>query len=194
MATAAKAPARRVPGQPDMWIFVLIEAVTFTAYFAAYMLYRMGDPQTFLAGQATLDQDMGMANTLLLLTSSLCMARAVNAVHGGNIGAAQREIALTALFGLGFIACKIAEWHAKLAAGLTLSTSLFYSFYYFLTAIHVFHVVVGFVVLAVVHARLGQAAPDAPGADLEAVQTGATYWHMVDFLWVFIFALLYVMR
>jgi nitric oxide reductase NorE protein len=26
------------------------------------------------------------------------------------------------------------------------------------------------------------------------VETGATYWHMVDLLWIVIFALLYVMR
>jgi nitric oxide reductase NorE protein len=29
---------------------------------------------------------------------------------------------------------------------------------------------------------------------LSIVETGATYWHMVDLLWIVIFALLYVMR
>jgi nitric oxide reductase NorE protein len=29
---------------------------------------------------------------------------------------------------------------------------------------------------------------------ISMVETGATYWHLVDLLWVVIFALLYVMR
>jgi nitric oxide reductase NorE protein len=54
----------------------------------------------------------------------------------------------------------------------------------------VLHVLVGFVVLAVVVYQLQSPARRSQ----EIVETGATYWHMVDFLWVVIFALLYVMR
>jgi len=179
-----------IPGERDMWLFVLFEALTFTAYFFAYMVYRLGDPATFLAGQATLDQNFGAANTLILLTSSLFMARAVARVRGGDSGGARREIVITLLFGLAFLVSKAMEYQAKFAAGITLSTNLFYTFYFFLTGIHVLHVLIGFVILSVVWLRLGRTSQRS----LEQVQTGATYWHMVDFLWVFIFALLYVMR
>ena len=37
--------------------------------------------------------------------------------------------------------------------------------------------------------------PWSPGrCSQELVETGSTYWHTIDFLWVLIFALLYVMR
>jgi nitric oxide reductase NorE protein len=185
-----KPAARLVPGQPDMWAFVLFEALTFTAYFTAYMLYRMGDPALFLASQSTLDQNFGAANTLVLLTSSLFMAQCVTAVRAGRLPTARVHLRITAGLGVAFLALKAAEWSEKLRQGITLSTNLFFSFYYFLTAIHVFHVLVGLGVLVFVHRRLGEARPDGLGV----AQTGATYWHMVDFLWVFIFALLYVMR
>jgi nitric oxide reductase NorE protein len=184
------ARTRGVPGQPDMWAFVLFEALTFTAYFTAYMLYRMGEPALFLASQARLDQNFGVANTLVLLTSSLFMAQCVREVRAGRLAAARVHLRATGGFGLAFLALKAAEWSEKLHQGITLSTNLFFSFYYFLTAIHVFHVLVGFGVLTFVHQRLRDPGQD----DLRLVRTGATYWHMVDFLWVFIFALLYVMR
>lgn len=179
-----------IPGERDMWYFVLFEALIFTAYFIAYMVYRMGDPELFLAGQATLDQNYGAANTLILLTSSLFMAMAVNAVRGGNLSSGRRNIVITLAFGALFIVSKGFEYAAKMKVGIVLSTNLFYSFYYFLTAIHVLHVLIGFVILTIVWLQLRNASQQ----NLEQVQTGATYWHMVDFLWVFIFALLYVMR
>ena len=78
----------------------------------------------------------------------------------------------------------------KLREGFEFSTNEFFSFYYFLTGIHVLHVLIGFVVLGVVVYQLW--SPERRSQEI--VETGATYWHMVDFLWVIIFALLYVMR
>jgi nitric oxide reductase NorE protein len=48
----------------------------------------------------------------------------------------------------------------------------------------------GYVVLGVVVFQLW--SPQRRSQEI--VETGATYWHMIDFLWVIIFALLYVMR
>ena len=78
----------------------------------------------------------------------------------------------------------------KISDGYTFSTNAIFSFYYFLTGIHVLHVLMGFGALAVVAYELYSPARRS----LEIIATGATYWHMVDFLWVIIFALLYVMR
>jgi nitric oxide reductase NorE protein len=52
------------------------------------------------------------------------------------------------------------------------------------------HLLIGFVVLGVVVYQLRSPARRSQ----ELVETCATYWHTVDFLWVLIFALLYVVR
>lgn len=189
-ASATSWRAQFAPGQPDMWVFVLFEATTFAAYFIAYMLYRMGAPDLFLESQANLNQDFGAANTLLLLTSSLFMVRCVDAVRRQRHAAAQSQLLLTIACGIAFLSSKFVEWSIEIERGFVFSRNLFFQFYYFLTAIHVLHVLIGFIVLGVVFNRLRQ--PDAGTQKL--VETGATYWHMVDFLWVIIFALLYVMR
>jgi nitric oxide reductase NorE protein len=179
-----------VPGQPDMWVFVLFEGLTFGAYFVVYMLYRMGNPDLFLRSQARLNPEFGVANTLVLLTSSWFMARCVRSARRADYRAALVNVSLTAVCGLLFVGSKIFEWSIKIHQGLVFSTNEFFWFYYFLTAIHVLHVLIGFIVLGVVMYQLAGRGRRSQ----EIVETGATYWHMVDFLWVIIFALIYVMR
>jgi nitric oxide reductase NorE protein len=187
---AAAQPARVVPGQPDMWALVLFEALLFTSYFVVYMVCRVQDPELFLHSQAELDPRLGVFNTLVLLVSSWSIARCVQSARERAYRAALKNVFLTLLFGLVFFVSKLLEWHGEVQKGFTLTIDEFFSFYYFLTGIHLIHVLVGFVVLGVVIYQLRSPARRSQ----EIIETCATYWHMVDFLWVIIFALLYVMR
>jgi nitric oxide reductase NorE protein len=181
---------RFVPGQPDMWAFVLFEAFVFTAYFTVYVFARAQSPELFRESQAHLDLRIGVLNTLVLLTSSLFAARCVHAARAGGYRAATANAFLTMLFGFVFLASKVREWALAIGQGFTFTRDDFSSFYYFLTAIHFLHLLIGFVALAVAVRELRSPARRSQ----EVVETCATYWHTIDFLWVLIFALLYVMR
>lgn len=187
---ATTQPARFVPGQPDMWVFVLFEALVFTAYFTVYVVRRTRSPGLFLESQAHLNLRVGVFNTLVLLASSWSVARCVQAARERSFRAALTNAFLTMLFGFVFLVSKILEWAAEIGQGFTLTTDEFFSFYYFLTAIHFIHLLIGFVVLGVAVHQLWSPARRSQ----EVIETCATYWHTVDFLWVLIFALLYVMR
>jgi nitric oxide reductase NorE protein len=179
-----------VPGQPDMWVFVLFEALVFTAYFTVYVVSRIRSPDLFLESQAHLSLRVGVFNTLVLLASSWSVARAVQATRQGSFQAALTNVFLTMFFGFVFLVSKVLEWAAEIGQGFTFTSDEFFSFYYFLTAIHFIHLLIGFVALAVaVHQLCGPARRSE-----EVIETCATYWHTIDFLWVLIFALLYVMR
>jgi nitric oxide reductase NorE protein len=173
-----------------MWAFVLFEALVFTGYFGVYMVRRMQSPELFLGSQAQLDLRIGVLNTLVLLVSSWSMARCVQAARERAYHTALTNAFSTLLFGLAFLASKVFEWNHEIQQGYTFSTNEFFSFYYFLTGIHFLHLLIGFVVLGVVVYQLWSPARRSQ----QLVETGATYWHTVDFLWVMIFALLYVMR
>ncbi len=181
---------RFVPGQPDMWALVLFEAMFFTGYFTVYMVCRVLDPDLFLQSQAQLDPRWGVLNTLVMLTSSWFVARCVQQARAGAYSSALKSALLTVALGLVFVGLKVAEWSSEIQRGLTFTTNEFFSFYYFLTAIHFIHLLVGFVALGIVIHQLR--GPDRRSQEI--VETGATYWHLVDFLWVIIFALLYLMR
>jgi nitric oxide reductase NorE protein len=182
--------ARSVPGQPDMWAFVLFEAFVFTAYFTVYVFCRARSLDHFLASQAHLDLRVGVFHTLVLLTSSWFVARCVRAARARSYRAASRNALLTLLAGLVFLVSKVLEWATKIGQGLTFTSDEFFSHYYFLTAIHFLHLLIGFGALAIVFHQLASPARRSQ----ELVETCATYWHTIDFLWVMIFALLYVMR
>lgn len=181
---------RYIPGQIDIWYFVLIEVLIFSSYFISYMVYRIWDPTLFLQSQQHLSQNFGALNTVILLVSSWLIARAVHAARTQRYEAAEKLVAATIFCGVLFLASKLFEWSSKMHQGFELSTNQFFAFYYFLTGIHVLHVLIGFVFLSVVIYQLR--SPQR--RSMRVIESGAIYWHMVDFLWVIIFALLYVMR
>jgi nitric oxide reductase NorE protein len=180
----------RIPGQPDMWFFVFFETLLFTAYFGVYLYYRAQHEQAFLQAQSHLDLGLGILDTIVLLTSSWSIARCVQTARAGRYRAAMRNALLTAGLGVVFLVLKIIEWTGHVHAGDTFSSSEFYQHYFFLTGIHFIHLLIGFVVLGVLWYQL----TSPKRRSQEIVETCATYWHTVDFLWVLIFALLYVVR
>jgi nitric oxide reductase NorE protein len=190
IAQDASKPAKFVPGQPDMWAFVLFETLVFAAYFGFYLFYRTQSPELFLHSQAQLDLRIGVFNTLVLLLSSWSVVRCVQSARAGAYQPALRDAFLTAFFGLVFLISKVFEWARQIRMGNGFASNDFFTYYFFLTGIHFVHLLIGFVVLGVVVYQLLSPARRSQ----ELVETCATYWHTVDFLWVLIFALLYVVR
>jgi nitric oxide reductase NorE protein len=185
-----KKHARFVPGQPDMWAFVLFETLLFTAYFGFYLFSRGRNPERFLHSQAQLDLRIGVFNTLVLLLSSWSVARCVQSSRAGAYRAALRDVTITAALAAVFLFFKVFEWVRLVRMGNGLDSNDFFTYYFFLTGIHFVHLLIGFVALGVIVYRLR--SPQRRSQEL--VETCATYWHTVDFLWVLIFALLYVVR
>ena len=44
----------RIPGEPDMWVFVLFESLVFASYFCVYLYFRTQDEAAFLEAQSAL--------------------------------------------------------------------------------------------------------------------------------------------
>ena len=195
---------RHLPGEVDIWVFVIGDMLIFSAYFAAYLfLDRAPNYALFLEAQQQLSRSLGIVNTLVLLTSSLFVALSVQAARAGDSAIAARFVTLGGGCGVGFLWLKTYEWHSKIAAGLTITSNAFFMHYYMMTSLHVAHVLVGLVFLTIVwrelrgrnvaRLALNEAPPRSAGA-VPLVEAGGIYWHMVDFLWILIFALLYLAR
>lgn len=175
------------PGDLALWAFILSELAVFGAFFLAYGVARRADPALFAAGQAQLARAPALVATLLLISGSASAAAAVQAFAAQRARAGQRLLAATLATGLAFVVLKLTDLGHVAAAGHTLSSDLFWTFYLSLTVFHWLHVVLGLVVVAVVlhRSRRGDSAD---------VENAAAYWHMVDLVWLVLFALLYVAR
>lgn len=112
----------------------------------------------------------------------------MHAARDGQYDESVRLIYAAGSCGVLFIGIKAYEWWVKITAGYTVSNE-FFSFYYVLTGVHMLHVALGLIVLGVCVRELR-----SPRRRTGLIEQGATYWHMVDLLWIVIFGLLYVMR
>jgi len=130
-------------------------------------------------------------NTICLLSSSLTIHLAVNALRKRKSGAFNLFWFLTLSLGAIFLIGTGREWyHLIYDEGLTISTNLFGTTYYSLVGLHAFHVTAGLIGLAVVMILAVAGAVKQEHA--QRVDVLSLYWHFVDVVWVVVFTVVYV--
>jgi nitric oxide reductase NorE protein len=189
---AAQAPREHIPGEAGLWLLIFGEMTFFAALFASFLLYRNLDVAGFAAGQTQLSKPIGLVNTMILLTSSLFVAKGVDAARRGDTGKAPRLFAWGLACAFGFAALKGVEYTELFARGIAVNSHTFYSFYFGLTALHLGHVLIGGIFLALL--MRFTAAPLAKSSHLALTESAGVFWHMVDLLWIVIFALVYLVE
>jgi nitric oxide reductase NorE protein len=191
-ATAATpaATTRRIPGEQGTWVFLLGDMVVFGVFFATFMVERSKDPELFDASRKTLHVAVGLTNTLVLLLSSLFVVVSLGAIRAGARSIAGSAVVAAMVCGLAFIGLKVFEYYSAIAAGHGAGANHFYLYYFILTGLHLFHVCVGIAVLGflLTQTRRTEFSPTR----MAVVEGGACFWHLVDLLWIVLFALLYL--
>lgn len=182
----------RLPGDLAVWFFITAELLAFAVFFLAYAFARAHDVALFNASQRTLDLNSGAINTVLLITSSWFVVRAISAIKNDHTAAGARWLIAALLGGAGFLVIKVIEYAAKFEAGISLSTNTFYMFYISLTFFHFMHVLLGMVILGILLVNTWRGAYGRH--EYNALESGGAYWHMVDLVWIVLFPLVYVMR
>ena len=191
-SVSATPPRRHLPGEAGIWVLIGGDLLMFGVFFLTFIYYRSLDPAAYDGSQRLLDEALGLTNTLILLTSSWFVAMAARIVRGPAPRRAVPLIGVAMGLGLAFLIVKGFEYHDKLAHGVTVLTSEFMMFYFMFTGIHAVHVVIGLGVLAYLASVARRPVVEAAG--LRAFEGGAAFWHLVDLLWVVLFALLYLLR
>lgn len=182
---------RRIPGEAGIWVFVAGDLIVFAVFFVLIALGQRQSTELFVQSRAQLDLWIGVLNTLLLLSASWFVATGIERHRHGERNACARHLTLAMLCGAGFVANKAMEWSGKLQHGITPATNDFFMYFFVFTGIHLLHVLVGIAVLAVL--RGVSRKPEAGPHDLRTLESGATFWHLVDLLWIVLFALLYLL-
>lgn len=175
------------PGGVLLWLIVSLELVTFAIVYALVASLRHAEPQRFAEGQAALSQGLGLALTLLLVTSGALAAQGVHRFRQGRLDDTRRWFLGAAALGAVFLGVKGFDFTAHLGAGHRLGAADFWDAYLLATGFHFVHVVVGVGLLLFVSLR--RAAFD----DVETAYAGtALFWHLCDVVWFFLFPLFFV--
>ena len=187
------------PGDFAIWIIIYVELLTFALLFVGYAFSRRADVALFNASQLVLNQTSGFINTLILITSSYFIVKAVQSIKNmtNQTVISANSIAskwlLSAMFlGILFLIIKIFEFSHIFGMGINLSTNKFFMFYLLLTMFHFMHVMLGLIILWNIYQKTKRVgySPD----DYSGIETGASYWHLVDLLWIVLFPLIYIIR
>jgi cytochrome c oxidase subunit 3 len=188
--------------EAGIWVFLATEVLFFGGLILAYCVYRSTYPAGFAEAAHHTKIIIGAANTAILLTSSFLVAWAVTITKLGESHFAALLLWTAALLGIVFIALKgveyTMEYHEHLLPGLGFDfpgthaheAHLFFSFYIIATGLHAVHVAIGIVVLAVIGWRARQRAYSSEYHS--PITVAGLYWHFVDLVWVFLFALIYL--
>ncbi len=207
---------KNVPwGKAMMWIFLLSDTFIFTCFLLSYMTVRMSTtvpwPNTseifaLSFGGEPIPLILIAIMTFILISSSGTMAMAVMFGYKRDRVKSAVLMLVTAAFGASFVGMQAFEW-TKLIVDEGVrpwsnpyGAAQFGSTFFMITGFHGFHVSVGVIFLIIVARKVWRGDYDRgkPGfftsrkGNYEAVEIMGLYWHFVDLVWVFIFAVFYL--
>jgi nitric oxide reductase NorE protein len=178
------------PGGILIWIIILVELVTFSAGIIAFSYQSHLYPEIFQSSKEALNVHIGFANTLILLTSGFFVAQSIRDLREGNSKRSQKLMWIAIGLGCLFLTLKGYEYFDKIEHGFGFTHDSFFMFYWMLTGFHFLHVLVGLVILIALtlQIRKGLYSQD----NFLDVETGASFWHMCDLIWLILFPMLYL--
>lgn len=193
-------------GKAMMWIFLLSDTFIFSCFLVGYMSVRIAttdpwpNPSEVFALEAFGVQVpllLIAIMTFVLITSSGTMALAVNMGYRKDRNKTFWLMVVTALLGATFVGMQAFEWTKLISEGVRpwenpFGAAQFGSSFFMITGFHGMHVSAGVIYLLVIAFRVRNGYYEKRGGNYEIVEITGLYWHFVDLVWVFIFALFYL--
>ncbi len=177
-----------------MWLFIISDALTFSALLFAYTYSRVSNPDWPKPFDFSPSIIFSSVMTFCLLSSSLTMVMAVHAMNHGNRKSAGGWILATMAGGVAFVVLHATEWMRLIRVEHVTPFSnpwnvpLFGGTFFALTGLHMTHVIIGVIYLGIICQAVLRGKFKA-----EDVEVSGLYWHFVDLVWMFIFPLVYLM-
>jgi cytochrome c oxidase subunit III len=201
-------------GKAMMWIFLLSDTFVFSCLLLSYMTVRMSttvpwpNPSKVFAlhfGGTEVPLILIAIMTFVLISSSGTMAMAVNYGYRRDRVKTAIFMLLTAALGATFVGMQAFEWTKLIMEGVRpwgnpWGAAQFGSSFFMITGFHGTHVSFGVLFLLIIARKVWRGDFDherrgfftSRKGRYEIVEIMGLYWHFVDLVWVFIFALFYL--
>jgi cytochrome c oxidase subunit 3 len=197
-----------------MWIFLLSDTFIFSCFLISYMTVRAGTTEPWPNPSEVFALTLFGRNipmiliaimTFVLISSSGTMVLAVNYGYRKDRVKTFVFLLLTAALGATFVGMQAFEWTKLIIEGVRpwenpMGAAQFGSSFFMITGFHGTHVSIGvlFLIIVAIKVLRGDLDHERPGfltgrkGNYEIVETMGLYWHFVDLVWVFIFAVFYL--
>ncbi len=180
---------KRLPGDLAMWFFILAELSVFAIFFIGFAVAEQLNVEMFRDAKAQLHPIAGLINTLALITSSFFVALSLKKIQTGLTKQTAIYLSIAQCFALIYIVVKLGEYQFLFDAGIDVETNTFFTLYFLITAFHLMHILLGMVILSYMTFKT---LKNEIQQNLSGFEAGASYWHMVDLLWIILFPLIYI--
>ncbi len=168
------------PHKFAMWMAIGSMIMLFAGFTSAYLVHMSKGNWVYFNVPTAFWYSTGA-----ILLSSYTLTRAKVAVENGHLQKYRRWLTITTLLGLVFIALQYMGFQQLSSENHFVSGSPSESLFYIIPLVHGVHVLGGIVALIILtlrsYIKKGSFYSSVP------VQVVGTYWHFVDFLWVYLF-------
>ena len=193
-------------GKAMMWIFLLSDTFIFSCFLLSYMTARMSTTVPWPNPSEVFALNLGGKHipliliaimTFILISSCGTMAMAVNFGYRRDRIKTAALMLATAAFGATFVGMQAFEWTKLIVHegirpwGNPVGAAQFGACFFMITGFHGFHVSCGVIYLLLIARKILQPGFTEHG-NFQIVEIAGLYWHFVDLVWVFIFALFYL--
>jgi len=207
---------KNVPwGKAMMWIFLVSDTFIFSCFLISYMTVRMSTTVPWpnpsevfaltIAGHH-IPLILIAIMTFILISSSGTMAMAVRFGYLKDRKTTFILLLITAALGASFVGMQAFEWTKLIVEdgvrpwGNPMGAAQFGSTFFMITGFHGTHVTIGVIFLIIMAIKVirGDLDNERPGfmtgrkGKYEIIEIMGLYWHFVDLVWVFIFAVFYL--
>lgn len=181
------------PVSAPVFAMVLLQCTVimlFAGLVAGYLVLRMGSGGAWPpAGLPPLPATLWIPTALAVL-SSVTLGLAQGSARRGDQPALVLRLGATTFLGLAFLGAQGLIWQGLFGEGLVIRHNVYGANFYVLTGLHALHMVSGVIALVVTLWR-ARAGRYTAGSHV-GVRLTAMYWHFLGGLWVFLFAILYL--
>ena len=134
-------------------------------------------------------------SSIMIVLSSLTYIQAKRATENDKQKQATQYLLLTLLLGIGFIIVQFIGFSQMISQGYYFTgptSNITMSYIFLIAAVHIAHVVAGLISLLVViyNQRAGKYSP----GNLLGMELGASFWHFLDILWIYLVLFFYFYR
>ncbi len=185
-SSAKQAPVISSPAL-GMIFFILTEVMLFSALISAYIIVNSGAINWPPLGQPILPIISTGFNTLLLLLSGVFLFMAYkNFSKTGSAQKVKNLFLLAVMLGFAFVCLQGIEWVKLIGFGMTMTSSVYGSFFYLLIGTHGVHVLSAAIALTVMYRRLKKNS-----LKLDSFTALLMFWSFVVILWPLLYFLVY---
>ena len=176
-------------GKLGMWLFIIIDCLSFAGLLIAGAALRASAPSWPAAGEL-LNIPLTAFNTFLLICTSFTMVMALNAIQKGDQAGLKKYLTYTMAGGLIFLGIQVYEYYHFIVNDFLLNTSIYSGVFYVTTCFHGLHVLSGVIYIACILYAASKGRYSADNWD--HVEILGLFWHFVDLVWILVFTVIYL--